>query len=146
MWTAPTHTDATRDRSKEENTVSGDGGKGDSGEQEKWKNPFADVSENDSFYPAVEYVYKNELFRGVSANRFAPHSTMTRAMFVTVLGRLAGVDQSEYTKTSFSDAVAGEWYSAYKGQYVRYCPFFDNGRRSSTISRSSNVPHHFPDR
>ena len=38
---------------------------------------------------------------------------MTRAMFVTVLGRLAGVDVEKYTSTSFSDVETGLWYSEY---------------------------------
>ena len=58
-------------------------------------------------------MYENSLFIGVSATEFAPHKTMTRAMFVTVLGRLAGVDQTQYSGTSFNDAKTDEWYSAY---------------------------------
>ena len=78
-----------------------------------WKNPFKDVSVNDSFYEAVKFVNENGLFVGVAADRFAPEGTMTRAMFVTVLGRLSKVDVSEYTTTSFSDVETGLWYSEY---------------------------------
>lgn len=38
---------------------------------------------------------------------------MTRAMFVTVLGRLANVDISKYTSSSFNDVKPGLWYSEY---------------------------------
>lgn len=79
----------------------------------EWQNPFSDVSESDKYYKAVRFVYERSLFNGVSKTMFAPHSTMTRGMFVTVLGRLAGVDQSKYTKSSFTDTKTGEWYSAY---------------------------------
>ena len=34
-------------------------------------------------------------------------------MFVTVLGRVAGIDAKDYTKVSFDDVVAGSWYAPY---------------------------------
>ena len=80
---------------------------------EAWVNPFIDIFESDDCYEAVRFVYENGIFRGVSENEFAPATTMTRAMFVTVLGRLAAVDESAFSGTSFSDVPAGEWYSAY---------------------------------
>lgn len=78
-----------------------------------WLNPFTDVSENDAFYAAVEYVYENGLFKGMSETEFAPATTMTRAMFVTVLGRLTGVNVDDYTTVTFSDCEAGSWYAPY---------------------------------
>ena len=51
---------------------------------------FIDVPESAWFFPAVDYVYKNELFAGTSANTFSPGTPMTRGMFVTVLYRLDG--------------------------------------------------------
>ena len=75
--------------------------------------PFDDVSRLDKDYYAVKYVYANGLFNGVSENKFAPESSLTRAMFVTVLGRLCGVDTSLYTQTSYSDVQPGLWYSPY---------------------------------
>ena len=83
--------------------------------EKEWENPFADVSEKDKFYTAVRFVYENDLFKGVSAHKFAPETTMTRAMFVTVLGRLDGVNEKEYTKISFDDVKKDEWYTAYVG-------------------------------
>lgn len=68
-----------------------------------WKNPFKDVSSSSSYYSAVEFVYTNELFQGVSSTEFKPNSTMTRAMFATVLARLADVDVSRYKTSSFTD-------------------------------------------
>ncbi len=83
------------------------------GSTEQWINPFADVNSNDKYYSAVQFVYEKGLFKGVSDNQFAPDTTMTRAMFVTVLGRLAGVDTMYFTSTSYDDVVAGEWYAPY---------------------------------
>lgn len=75
--------------------------------------PFTDVTGAHPYYPAISYVYAHGLFNGVSDTKFEPDSTLTRAMFVTVLGRLCGVDESEYNETLFDDVPTGEWYSPY---------------------------------
>jgi hypothetical protein len=59
---------------------------------EPWKSPFADVREGDWFYGDVEYVVANGLMDGTGAAAFEPNAPMTRAMLITVLARLAGVD------------------------------------------------------
>lgn len=38
---------------------------------------------------------------------------MTRAMYVTALGRMAGVDTGAYSTSSFADVQAGSWYAPY---------------------------------
>ena len=82
--------------------------------QEKaWQNPFTDVSKYATYYKAVQFVYEEGLFNGTSATKFEPDTTMTRAMFVTVLGRLAGVNVDNYKTSSFSDVATGQWYSEY---------------------------------
>lgn len=81
-----------------------------------WKNPFTDVSATDSYYSAVKFVYENNLFKGTTTTKFAPDTTMTRAMFVTVLGRLAGVDVSRFKTSSYSDVpinATTSWYAPY---------------------------------
>jgi len=80
---------------------------------EQWMNPFKDIQKTDSFYNAIRFVYENGLFKGVSTTEFAPETTMTRAMFVTVLGRLAGVDTMYFYGSSFEDVILGEWYAPY---------------------------------
>ena len=73
-------------------------------------NPFLDVTEGDWYYNAVAYCYSNQFFQGVSATRFDPKSTMTRAMFATVLYRMAG--EPEVTgENPFSDVESGKWYT-----------------------------------
>ncbi len=81
--------------------------------EQAWKNPFADVPNNASYLEAIEFVYENGLFKGTSATEFEPDTTMTRAMFVTVLGRLNGVNENQYRGAAFDDVVAGEWYAPY---------------------------------
>ena len=83
-------------------------------------NPFIDVAESDAYFDAVMYVYENGLFKGVSETEFAPDTTMTRAMFVTVLGRMAGVNTQLYQKSSFNDVEMGQWYSPYV-EWAAHC-------------------------
>lgn len=53
---------------------------------------FDDVRPWDWFYDSVVYACTNGLMNGISGSEFAPNSTMTRAMFWTVLARIDGVD------------------------------------------------------
>ena len=81
-----------------------------------WNTPFTDVSATDSYYSAVKFVYENNLFKGTTTTKFGPDTTMTRAMFVTVLGRLAGVDVSRFKTSSYSDVpinATTTWYAPY---------------------------------
>lgn len=54
--------------------------------------PFTDVSQSAWYYKAVANAYAQDLFSGTSATTFSPDTAMTRGMFVTVLGRSAGLD------------------------------------------------------
>jgi len=65
--------------------------------------PFLDMTKADWFYPAVEYAVGRELFKGTGARTFSPNSSMTRAMFVTVLYRLAGQPYVSTASMAFSD-------------------------------------------
>ena len=77
--------------------------------------PFVDVDVNAPYYDAVVYVYENGIINGVSETEmvFAPNTTMTRAMFVTVLGRMAGVDMADFADVTFADCEAGSWYAPF---------------------------------
>ena len=70
--------------------------------------PFTDVTENDWFRDAVEYVTKNGLMKGVSDTEFAPNTDLTRAMFITVLYRMENMPEAN--GTVFNDVVSGSWY------------------------------------
>ena len=71
---------------------------------------FGDVKTGDWYYDAVTYVVTKGLFEGVSANSFAPDSTMTRAMVVTVLYRLEKAQWAGST-SAFSDVKVSDWYA-----------------------------------
>lgn len=72
--------------------------------------PFTDVSSNAWYAKYVQYVYENGLMSGTAATKFEPNSTMTRAMTVTVLYRLAGSPDNS-GKNPFSDIAADKWYT-----------------------------------
>ena len=72
--------------------------------------PFSDVSRSQWFYDYVAWAYNSGLMEGVSAGRFAPNSTTTRAMVVTIIYRLAGSPGVSGT-SDFTDVPAGAWYA-----------------------------------
>ena len=78
-------------------------------------NPFTDVSEDDWYYGAVEYVYENGIFGGVSETEFAPNQAITRGMLVTVLWRAEGEPVVNHLMT-FEDVDVEEYY----GEAVRW--------------------------
>lgn len=82
--------------------------------------PFRDVKSGDWFYEAVSYTYRQDLFHGVSANRFDPHGAVTRAMVVKVLANLSGVDEAYSTERHFTDVAPGQWYYASVEWAARY--------------------------
>lgn len=81
-------------------------------EQES-ENTYTDVNQTDWFYEAVKYALENEIFSGTGKNTFSPNFSLTRAMYVTVLGRVAGIDVSQYNTSVFNDVAAHEWYAPY---------------------------------
>lgn len=71
---------------------------------------FADVAYNAWYYNAVQAVYVRNLFSGTGAYIFEPETTMTRAMFVSVLWRLDGSPVA--APCNFADIPRGKWYTA----------------------------------
>ena len=80
---------------------------------EQASSDYTDVRSDDWFYHAVTFVSDRAYFQGVGDNLFAPYDKMTRAMFVTVLGRLSQVDTSLYTVSAFEDVPVNSWYGPY---------------------------------
>lgn len=75
--------------------------------------PFSDVSSSDWFFGAVKFVNANGIFNGVDNTKFAPSVTMNRAMFVSVLGRLAKASVDQSAASTFSDVVNDGWSTGY---------------------------------
>ena len=77
-------------------------------------NQFTDIKEESWCYDAVQYANINGIFKGISESLFSPNGTMTRGMFMTVLGRMAGVDTSKYQGTGkFTDVKDSDYYAPY---------------------------------
>ncbi len=70
---------------------------------------FLDIAANAWYKDAVQYAYDNGLMTGVSAHEFAPEATTTRAMIVSMLARLEGVESAE--SAGFADVAANDWYA-----------------------------------
>ena len=71
--------------------------------------PFKDVASTDWFAGSIKYVYENKLMLGVSDTEFAPKETMTRAMFATILYRMAGSPSVDGLSVSFKDVKESSW-------------------------------------
>ena len=61
----------------------------------------------------IQEVANKGYFKGTSATTFSPNKTTTRAEFVTVLGRLAKINPSQYPKAQQVDIQEGSYYQAY---------------------------------
>ena len=75
--------------------------------------PFRDVSDSDWYAEAVSEVYQDGYMDGTGGGLFSPDDTLTRAMFVTVLGRIHGVTPDQYDYTVFADAPRDSWFGPY---------------------------------
>jgi len=59
------------------------------------------------------FVVSRGLLSGTSATTFSPNTGMTRGMFVTALGRLAGVNPTDYQASMFTDVKEDAYYAPY---------------------------------
>ena len=71
--------------------------------------PFADVPANAWYAAPVEAVWRAGWMNGTDGTTFAPSGTLSRAMLVTILHRLAGADTP--AATAFPDVPSGAWYA-----------------------------------
>lgn len=74
---------------------------------------YDDVNDSDWFAESVNFMVNSGYMNGVSETEFAPNSGMTRAMFVTVLGRVDGAYVDGYAKKIFPDVDMDQWYAKY---------------------------------
>ena len=72
--------------------------------------PFTDIAVNAWYRDYVNFVWEEGLMNGVSDTLFAPSESVSRAMVVTVLHRLAGEPVVQFAPV-FSDVAAGQWYT-----------------------------------
>lgn len=73
---------------------------------------FQDVKAEDWFFEAVDYLASEGCVAGISDTHFGPGLDMNRASFVTLLGRMAGVELT-HAETRFTDVPVDSFYSGY---------------------------------
>ena len=71
---------------------------------------FADVSQSAWYHAAVDYVLEQGIMSGVSADRFGPEDTLTRAMAAQMLWALEGKPVVNYLM-QYGDVAQGAWYA-----------------------------------
>jgi hypothetical protein len=75
---------------------------------------FKDVSPKDWFYESVVQSVNENIFFGTNKDIFSPNDSMTRAMYVTIMGRIAQMDANDSMgHVSFTDLKANAYYVPY---------------------------------
>ena len=80
---------------------------------------FADVPADAWYAPAVQTCAEQRLFQGTSPTTFSPDLSMTRGMFVTVLGRMENIDPTQADASGFMDVPEDAYYAGYVGWAAR---------------------------
>ncbi|MDY3013659.1 MAG: phage tail tip lysozyme [Evtepia sp.] len=72
--------------------------------------PFGDVPASHWAREEIQYVYDAGLMDGMENDQFLPEGTITRAMIVTILYRMAG-EPAVTGSSGFQDVAKGTWYA-----------------------------------
>ncbi|MGN0710885.1 MAG: S-layer homology domain-containing protein [Anaerovoracaceae bacterium] len=75
---------------------------------------FTDVNEGSWYKDAVNYVYEREFFNGIENTLFSPQASMTRGMFVIVMGRhfqYANSGEIINGDAAFTDVDSNQYYA-----------------------------------
>ena len=80
-----------------------------------YKNPAPAFTDITGHWAAdnIIFVASRGLLSGTSDTTFSPNTGMTRGMFVTALGRLAGINPDSYQTGKFTDVKADAYYAPY---------------------------------
>lgn len=74
---------------------------------------YTDVPADSWYYEAASYTAEKGLFSGTGNSQFSPDKTMTRGMFVTVLGRMDGGAENTAAAGGFTDVDVDAYYAPY---------------------------------
>ena len=104
-----------------------------------YKNPAPDFTDIKNHWAAdnIIFVASRGLLAGTGNNQFSPDTGMTRGMFVTALGRLAGIDQADYKTGKFTDVKADAYYAPYVNWAAE--KGIVNGTSATTFSPDTNI-------
>ncbi len=80
-----------------------------------YKNPVPNFTDINGHWAKehILFAVSRGLFSGTSETTFSPNTTLTRGMFVTALGRLAGINPADYQNRKFTDVKANAYYAPY---------------------------------
>ena len=80
-----------------------------------YKNPAPAFTDIHNHWAAdnILFAASRGLLSGISDTTFSPNTGMTRGMFVTALGRLAGINPDSYQTGKFTDVKADAYYAPY---------------------------------
>lgn len=99
---------------------------------------FTDVPDTEWYYGDVWYMAQEGLMNGVGDGVFDPNAPLTRAMFVTILGRIECVNADYYVNTgSFSDVEPGSWYAPYVAWAAKHD--ITNGVSATEFAPNTNI-------
>lgn len=74
---------------------------------------FTDVPADAWYWDELDYALANGYISGTSDTTFSPSANVTRGQFVTILGRMLGVDKSGSGVTQFKDVDPNSYYAPY---------------------------------
>ena len=75
---------------------------------------FDDVSDDEWYSEAINYLASREITKGTSKNTFSPNNTLKRGDFITLLLRAYYIEMDEKVQNNFSDA-GDTYYTSYLG-------------------------------
>ena len=80
-----------------------------------YKNPVPNFTDINGHWAKehILFTVSRGLFSGTGKTTFSPNTTLTRGMFVTALGRLAGIDPADYKNGKFTDVKTDAYYAPY---------------------------------
>ena len=77
---------------------------------------FSDVKAGKWYSDAIDYAYSYGFIKGTTSTTFERETKLNRAMFITILARIAGVDTTtaanKAATTKFKDVKTGKYYTA----------------------------------
>jgi len=74
---------------------------------------ITDIPTNHWAYPYISYCMQENFFDGMLTTKFVPERKVTRAAFVTLLGRAAGINPDDYGPSGFTDVSESQYYAPY---------------------------------
>lgn len=104
-----------------------------------YKNPVPNFTDISGHWAKehILFTVSRGLLSGTSETTFSPNAPLTRGMFVTALGRLAGINPADYQTGTFTDVKADAYYAPYVNWAAN--KGIVSGTTSTTFAPDSNI-------